>query len=244
MVVKIYNERGIKGMARTSTLLVDLRKSLGDFEVNIENDEWMEEIPHSNIQKFLNCLSEVSDKRNQSYITYPIQEILFISFFAVLSNSNSWLEIGEFALRKKKWIGYFFDTEKGVPSHDTIQRAMTVIKPEELHTLMSSYIIKIIDEMEQLVEEIGDDKNKLIEVIEEKEILSVDGKVSRGSAREETKNGKVSPLNTLSVYSSKYCMSLLQEYIDEKTNEIPNTPKLLEKLDIKGTIVTWDALNT
>lgn len=76
-------------MARTSTLLVDLRKSLGDFEVNIENDEWMEEIPHSNIQKFLNCLSEVSDERNQSYITYPIQEILFISFFAVLSNSNS-----------------------------------------------------------------------------------------------------------------------------------------------------------
>ena len=76
-------------MARTSTLLVDLRKSLGDFEVNIENDEWMEEIPHSNIQKFLNCLSEVSDERNQSYITYPIQEILFISFFAVLSNSNT-----------------------------------------------------------------------------------------------------------------------------------------------------------
>ena len=81
-------------------------------------------------------MSDVSDERHQSYITSSVQEILFICFFTVLSNSNTWTEIGEFAVRKKKWLGGFFDTSKGVPSHGTIQRTMTLIKPEELHTLI------------------------------------------------------------------------------------------------------------
>lgn len=229
-------------MARTSLLFKELKKQIGELKLNI--NEELENISNDNIERFLESLSHISDKRNASYITYPIQEILFISFFAVLANANSWIEIGNFAIRKKEWIGHFFDTDKGVPSHDTIQRTLTLIKPDELHTLMSSYIMEIIDKMEQLAIELDGNNEELKKIVQEKEILSIDGKISRGSSREGTIDGKLAPLNTLSAYSSKYGMSLGQEYIDEKTNEIPAAPELIKKLNISGTIVTWDALNT
>lgn len=231
-------------MARRSTLFLDLEKELGELRVNVDNDDWMEKIPPESIKNFLGSLSGISDERHPSYITYTVQEILFISFFAVLSNSNTWIEIGEFAIRKKKWLGYFFDTTKGVPSHDTIQRTMTIIKPEELHTLISSYIIHIVDNLEEILIQVEKNKGKLKNIVDEKEILSIDGKVSRGSGRGKINGEEIPVLNTLSAYSSKYGMSLGQEYIDKKTNEVPNVPKLIKKLNIKGMILTWDALNT
>ena len=78
-----------------------------------------------------------------------------------------------------------------------------------------------------------------------KDILSFDGKVDKGSARgkgyitEETK-----PLNVLNVYSDKLEMCIDQEMIEEKTNEITVIPEIVERLNLKNVICTWDTLNT
>ena len=78
-----------------------------------------------------------------------------------------------------------------------------------------------------------------------KEILSFDERVNKGSQKNKTYNSdKIKPLNVLNVYSSKYGMCIEQEMINEKTNEIPTIPIVIERLDIKGTICTWGALNT
>ena len=79
---------------------------------------------------------------------------------------------------------------------------------------------------------------------QEKEILSMDGKESRGSKRIQGHNGAVKPLQALNLYSSGCGFCIGQEFIKEKTNEIPAGPVLLGKMDLKGKIVTWDALNT
>lgn len=78
-----------------------------------------------------------------------------------------------------------------------------------------------------------------------KDILSFDGKVDKGSARkkgylvEDTK-----PLNVLNVYSDKLQMCIEQEMIEEKTNEITAIPEVINRLNLKNVICTWDALNT
>ena len=46
------------------------------------------------------------------------------------------------------------------------------------------------------------------------------------------------------MYSNKYGICLASEQIDEKTNEIPTIPTILERTNINGCIITWDALNT
>lgn len=51
----------------------------------------------------------------------------------------------------------------------------------------------------------------------------------------------VKSLNALNAYSNKYGICLASEMIDKKTNEIPTTKTILERLNIKDTIITWDA---
>ena len=51
-------------------------------------------------------------------------------------------------------------------------------------------------------------------------------------------------LNVLNVFSSRYGICIEQEMIEEKTNEITAIPQVIERLNLKGVICTWDALNT
>lgn len=72
-----------------------------------------------------------------------------------------------------------------------------------------------------------------------------DGKVERGSGRKTDKNGnKVKPLNVLNVYSEVAGICIEQEMIEEKTNEIKAIPEVIKRLNLKGIVCTWDALNT
>ena len=72
---------------------------------------------------------------------------------------------------------------------------------------------------------------------------SVDGKVSCSSGRKQTSDGEVKALLTLNVYSNDYKICLAQKFIGEKTNEIPAAQEVLGIMDIKGTIITADAMN-
>ena len=50
-------------------------------------------------------------------------------------------------------------------------------------------------------------------------------------SRSALTTNKINLLNTMSVYSHNYGVSILQDYIEDKTNEISMGPKLLEQLD-------------
>ena len=57
-------------------------------------------------------------------------------------------------------------------------------------------------------------------------------------------NDDKKPLNCLNVYSEKdgYCIDTIK--IDDKTNEIPTIKEYLKNKNLKGKIITVDALNT
>jgi hypothetical protein len=69
--------------------------------------------------------------------------------------------------------------------------------------------------------------------------LAIDGKTLRGS-----RDGKIKPLQLLSVVSHESAIIFAQEEVNSKTNEIPVVQKLLTKLDIKGAVITADALHS
>ena len=48
----------------------------------------------------------------------------------------------------------------------------------------------------------------------------------------------------MGIYSHNYGVSLVQDYIEDKSNEIPMGPELIKKLDLTNCILTADALNT
>ena len=68
--------------------------------------------------------------------------------------------------------------------------------------------------------------------------LAVDGKVLRGSGRGDGK-----PLQLLSAVSHRLRLTVAQEPIEEKSNEIPALKPLLRKVPCQGTLITADAMH-
>lgn len=75
--------------------------------------------------------------------------------------------------------------------------------------------------------------------------MNTDGKTDNGSKRNENDvRDNVKSLNVLNVYSNNLGLCVASEKIEDKTNEIPTIPKILNRINVKGNIITWDALNT
>jgi predicted transposase YbfD/YdcC len=70
-------------------------------------------------------------------------------------------------------------------------------------------------------------------------VIAIDGKTSRGS--KDRKRGQ-SPLHRVSAWACANRLVLGQEASAEKSNEITAIPKRLELLDVKGCIITIDAM--
>ena len=210
-------------MSKTSSKLKEISEMFKEVEINFET------LSNEGIKDMITIIKKQDDSRYQPNVKHKMEDIILITLFAVLAKCNEWIEIEAFARKKEKWLKKYLELPSGIPSHDTIQRVLSIFDPQTLYSDTINYLINKID---------------MITKTKEKDILSMDGKTTNGSSRCEDSREKIKPVNTMSIYSTNYGVSLIQDYIDEKTNEIPMGPKLLGKLNLKGCIVTADALNT
>lgn len=196
----------------------------------------IEQVDLNVLKELKEKVSGISDKRDEAYIRHSLGDVIIIVLLAVLTNADEWLEIEVFAKKKERWLRRFLDLEYGIPTDDTIRIIISNINVKYLYGIVISFLMEKLD---AIIMSLGAGDGD-----EEKEILSCDGKVSKSSKRNDTDKTGAKALNTLNVYSSDWGFCVAQEFIEEKTNEIPATPEVLKRLDLKGSIVTWDALNT
>lgn len=189
----------------------------------------IEEIEIEKLKELKEKSMMLNDKRQKGKVTYKIWDIVVVTILAVLADCNEWEEIADYAKDKKEFLKTFLKLTGGIPVAKTYERVISILDSNELNKIFVEFI-------------------KDIQFMEDKyfkDILSFDGKVDKGSARnkgyivEETK-----PLNVLNVYSDKLQMCIEQEMIEEKTNEITAIPEVIKRLDLTNVICTWDALNT
>lgn len=218
-------------MAKKSTRLEALHQI---FEENSISSDTIE-LNDSLIQNIKKYAETVPDYRHPSYARHLLGDIIMIVFFALLGNANEWGEIESFAKRKEKWLRKYLELPYGIPTDDTYRIVMGNIDTGHFFQLTVQLLLHTINSILELSGKSDD--------IHEKSIVSVDGKESRGSKRKAGKHGEVKALQTLNVYSNDYGICLAQEFIHEKTNEIPAAQKILRLMDLKDTIVTADALN-
>ena len=197
-------------------------KLLKKYEVNIED------LNYDALKNFKEKIKALSDSRQKGKCKYKIWDIVVVSFLAILANCNDWEEIREFAISKKEWLKNFLMLTGGIPSSITYKRVFSIIKSEQLEdicVLFAQDVLKLFSS--------------------KKDIINIDGKTDNGSKRNESEiREKVKSLNVLNVYSNNLGMCIASQMIDDKTNEIPTIPKILDKINVKGNIITWDALNT
>ena len=199
-----------------------IEKLLNKYEVSLD------ELNYDALKQFKERIKDLSDTRQKGKIKYKIWDIIVVSFLAILGNCNDWKEIREFAIAKKSWLKSFLMLTGGIPSAITYKRVFSIIKPEELENicvLFAQDVLKIFSS--------------------ERDIMNIDGKTDNGSKRNENDiREKVKALNVLNVYSNNLGLCIASEKIEDKTNEITTIPKILDRINIKGNIITWDALNT
>jgi predicted transposase YbfD/YdcC len=76
---------------------------------------------------------------------------------------------------------------------------------------------------------------------DEPDIIAIDGKTSRRS--HDRRKGR-NPLHLVSAWAARQRIVLGQQATEEKSNEITAIPLLLKHLDLKGALVTMDAMGT
>src|SRR5256712_8606582 len=149
-----------------------------------------------------------------------LMDILVIAVCAVSSGAEGWEDIEEYGTAHAEWLGDLLDLPHGIPGHDTFRRVLSQLDPEELTQCFISWT-------NTLSEASGGD------------IVSLDGKTLRHSFDQATATAAI---HMVSAWASANRLVLGQLKVEEKSNEITAIPKLLHLLDLKGAVVTIDAM--
>lgn len=173
--------------------------------------------------ELLDWLENIEDARQQGKVRHSLKDILVIVLFATLSNADDWVEIELFAKMHKDYLRRYILLRNGIPSHDTIQRVMAMIAPEVMQQVQGKW-------QELLNREEGEKLRK---------IIAIDGKTMCGNTN---KGKKASHIVSAWCNEDGFCLG--QVATEEKSNEITAIPSLLDRINIKGQIITIDAMGT
>jgi predicted transposase YbfD/YdcC len=164
--------------------------------------------------------AELNDPRVERTRLHELLDILVIAICAVICGADSWVEMEAYGRAKEKWLRQFLALPHGIPSHDTFARVLARLKSEELQQCFLRWM--------QAVSEVT-----------QGEVVAIDGKTLRRSFDRATGKGAI---HMVSAWASANRLVLGQQKVEEKSNEITAIPALLRLLEIKGCIVTIDAM--
>jgi len=185
-----------------------------------------------NLRKILSLFAEVPDDRVQGRVTYPLNHIILMLFLATLAGSESCLAAQDFWQAHVKLYKRLFKKES-IPSHDTFRRILGIIKP----TVLNSLLVQVLLNSDGAI-------RKALNLSEpEKKIISVDGKQLRATGRKPETDEQIKDLQILNVYEQDSQTCLYSEAIESKTNEIPHPQRVPSQINLKNTVVTFDAMH-
>ena len=168
---------------------------------------------------------DVPDPRTpHPWLKHSLMDVLCIGLCAVVSGAEGFVDMEDYGVSKEAWLRERLGLSlcHGIPSHDTFRRVFSSIDPCAFEGCFLRWT-------QQLHQQSGGD------------LLSIDGKAVRHSF--DTASGR-GALHLVSVWASAARLVLAQQKVETKSNEMTAVPLLLEMLDLQGSVVTTDALNT
>ena len=212
------------------------------------------------LERHLESMSNVVngiDPRQASKVIHPAPVIMMSALMGVFANCQTWNEIADFAEARLDFLRSFFPTLEESPSHDTIRRFFCLVSSSLLENSYRKWALSMRENMGIHLEQ--DDAQEADEQQKEDfgRQIAIDGKtISKGmnergkydneGFRIQEKNPKpMEKLHLVSAFLVDQCLSLGQEKVDSKENEIIAIPRLLDCLELhEGDIITIDAIGT
>lgn len=164
-------------------------------------------------------LPDPRDSRNRRHL---LVDVIAISVCGVIVGCNGPTSIERWAIAKHDWLKTLLELPHGIPSRDCIRRLLTALKPEAFQKCFQEWIAACLP---------GDDGLQ--------RTIAIDGKTLR---RSHDKTAGLGPLHVVSAWASESGFALGQLATEEKSNEITAIPELLQQIDVKGAVVTIDAI--
>lgn len=163
---------------------------------------------------------EIPDPRVQRTRRHRLTDVLLLVLLGTVAGCEGWDEIVEFSRERETELREVLALPHGIPSADTLRRVMGAVDPKAVSAVLTEWT------------------TALCETFSGKQI-AIDGKSIRRTM--EASNGD-SAVHLVNAWVCEHQMVLGQYRADVKSNEITAIPKLLELLELRGAVVTIDAM--
>lgn len=163
----------------------------------------------------------LEDPRDIRGKRHNLIDILIMTIYGILCGFTDFVNIADFLKLKEDYFTELLGLKYGTPSHDCLNRVFAIIDPKKIMNLFIEWIKEIVKENGGFV--------------------AIDGKAIR-SVTDKINNGNIPYI--VSTFLTDIWVSVGQVKVDDKSNEITAIPELLDLLNIKGKIVTIDAIGT
>jgi predicted transposase YbfD/YdcC len=171
---------------------------------------------------------DLKDPRSTVNRRHPLVSVVVIALMAVLSGADGPTAIAKWAVLKEEFLLEALDLPNGIPRKDVFRRVLVQIKPNAFQACFANWM--------QSLRATAAEATGVTQPV-----LAVDGKTAR---RSHDRGNGLGALHSVSVWASEFGLSLGQVACAEKSNEITAIPEVLRLVDIKGAIITIDAMGT
>jgi predicted transposase YbfD/YdcC len=180
------------------------------------------------LDEVVGYFDELEDPRSTVNLKHPLVSVVVIAMMAVLAGAGGPTAIAKWAAIKEEFLLKVLKLPYGIPRKDVFRRVLALLQPGAFQTCFASWLTSL--------------RAKAADASDvDKPILAIDGKTLR---RSHDRNKDLGALHSVSVWASDFGLSLGQVACAEKSNEITAIPEILRLVDIKGTIITIDAMGT
>ncbi|MFV8421677.1 ISAs1 family transposase [Vibrio parahaemolyticus] len=172
------------------------------------------------IDVFSQHFGDIEDPRQSAKVSYPLFDVLFLTVCATIAGADGWEDIEDFGEAHFNWLREKGLFESGLPVHDTIARLISRLDPAQVQQCFITWMQAVSEHTEG-------------------QLIAIDGKVLRSSYNREDRK---STIHMVSAFATANGVVMGQVKTDAKSNEITAIPELLNALELKGCLVSIDAM--
>ena len=171
------------------------------------------------IEELKKGIKGIGDPRRTRYgnIRHKLEDIIIIGLCTVICGGENFADMEAFGKSRQEYLAKFLELPNGIPDSDTFRRVYERLDSTELSTCLLNWIS-------------GERTQR--------GTVAIDGKTICGS-----ENDKHKAYHVVSAFVAENQLTLGEITVEEKTNEITAVPELLDLIDVKGDIVTADAMS-
>jgi len=161
----------------------------------------------------------LEDPRTGGHKKHHFGEVLFMVITATLCGMDHFTQIEDFCEAQEDWLRKWIKLPNGIPRAQTFYNIFCLIDPKRFNDCLRAHTGSLSPQL--------------------RDQIALDGKSLRGS-----RTAKQPALHVVSAWSCDQSLTLCQDHVPDKENEIAAMDRILDLLDLEGHTVTIDAMGT